>query len=129
MAQPLGQAPEDLFALDNWVRSGGRMLLLADPLLEWPSERPLGDPLRPPPTFVDTGLLGHWGLRLDAADQRGPRRLQLGGQGRVAGMQPPIEVGAVAVGPGPYSADHAGEGFVCHAQRVTDADANGTCAV
>jgi hypothetical protein len=80
MAQPLGQAPLDLVALDHWVRKGGRVMLLADPLLEWPSARPLGDPLRPPPSFVDTGLLGHWGLRLDAPDKRGPRRLTLAGR-------------------------------------------------
>lgn len=79
MAHPLGQAPEDLVALDDWVRSGGRVLVLADPLLDWPSKRPLGDPLRPPPTFVDTGLLGHWGLRLDAPEATGPQARQLGG--------------------------------------------------
>jgi hypothetical protein len=79
MAQPLAQTPENLVALDDWVRRGGRLMLLADPLLEWPSERPLGDPLRPPPMFMDTGLLKHWGLRLDAPDQRGPQTRQLGG--------------------------------------------------
>lgn len=79
MAQPPAQAPENLVALDNWVRAGGRLLLLADPLLEWPSKRPLGDPLRPPPMFVDTGLLAHWGLRLDAPDQRGPAARGLAG--------------------------------------------------
>lgn len=79
MAHPLAQPPEDLVALDQWVRGGGRVLLLADPMLEWPSERPLGDPLRPPPMFMDTGLLAHWGLRLDAPDQRGVRSRKLGG--------------------------------------------------
>jgi hypothetical protein len=79
MAQPRAQAPEDLVALDAWVRKGGRVLLLADPMLEWPSKRALGDPLRPPPMFVDTGLLAHWGLRLDAPDQRGPSTRSLAG--------------------------------------------------
>lgn len=79
MAHPLAQPAEDLVALDDWVRSGGHVLLLADPMLEWPSERPLGDPLRPPPMFMDTGLLGHWGLRLDAPDKRGPAPRSLGG--------------------------------------------------
>ena len=79
MAQPRAQPAEDLVALDDWVRGGGRVLLLADPMLEWPSERPLGDPLRPPPMFMDTGLLGHWGLRLDTPDERGPKRARLGG--------------------------------------------------
>ncbi len=79
LAHPAAQLPEDLVALDDWVRRGGRVLLLADPLLEWPSERPLGDPLRPPPMFPDTGLLAHWGLRLDAPDERGPAVRKLGG--------------------------------------------------
>lgn len=78
MAHPRAQTPENLVALDDWVRSGGRVLLLADPMLEWPSERPLGDPLRPTPMFADTGLLEHWGLRLDAPDRRGPRQMKLG---------------------------------------------------
>ncbi|MFL6800528.1 MAG: hypothetical protein ACJ8EQ_01995 [Sphingomicrobium sp.] len=81
MAQPLAQAPENLVALDEWVRSGGRVMLLADPMLEWPSKRRLGDPLRPAPMFADTGLLAHWGLRLDAPDARGPMLRQLAGRG------------------------------------------------
>jgi hypothetical protein len=79
MAHPLAQPAEDLVALDHWVRSGGGLLLLADPMLEWPSKRPLGDPLRPPPAFMDTGLLAHWGLRLDAPGERGPKVEKLGG--------------------------------------------------
>lgn len=80
MAHPLAQPAEALVDLDQWLRRGGRLLLLADPILDWPSELPLGDPLRPPPAFADTGLLAHWGLRLDAPDERGPRQLELGGQ-------------------------------------------------
>jgi hypothetical protein len=79
MAHPLAQPAEHLVALDEWVRRGGGLLLLADPMLEWPSGRPLGDPLRPPPMFMDTGLLGHWGLRLDAPEERGARKARLGG--------------------------------------------------
>jgi hypothetical protein len=79
MAHPLAQPAEDLVELDQWVRGGGRVLLLADPMLEWPSERPLGDILRPPPMFMDTGLLAHWGLRLDAPGQRGESPEKLGG--------------------------------------------------
>lgn len=72
MAQPRALPAEELVRLDAWVRNGGRLVLLADPRLEWPSERPLGDSLRPPPMFADTGLLKHWGLRLDAPDKAGP---------------------------------------------------------
>lgn len=66
MVQPRAQPAEILVQLDSWVRNGGRVLLLADPALQWPSRRPLGDPLAPPLAFADTGLLGHWGLQLDA---------------------------------------------------------------
>ena len=79
-AHPNAQPAENLVALDQWVRKGGRLLLLADPMLEWHSERPLGDPLRPAPGFADTGLLRHWGLRLDAPDKRGPVERTLSGQ-------------------------------------------------
>src|SRR5689334_127840 len=78
MAQPIAQTAENLVELDAWVRSGGRVLLLADPMLEWPSRRALGDPLRPPPMFADTGLLAHWGLRLDAPDKWGAQQRRLG---------------------------------------------------
>lgn len=75
MAHPRAQPAEALVELDQWVRGGGRLLLLADPKLDWPSERPLGDRLRPPPAFADTGLLGHWGLTLIAPEDRRPTRL------------------------------------------------------
>jgi hypothetical protein len=79
LAHPLAQTPENLVALDAWVRRGGRVLLFADPRLEWPSSRALGDPLRAPPMFMDTGLLQHWGLRLDAPDKPGKQMRMLGG--------------------------------------------------
>lgn len=78
-AQPQALTAERLVALDAWVRRGGRLLLLADPQLSWESQRPLGDRLRPPAVFPDTGLLAHWGLRLDAPDEAGPALRQLGG--------------------------------------------------
>ena len=78
-AQPRALPAEELVALDQWVRAGGRLMLLADPLLEWPSALPLGDRRRSPMAFPDTGLLRHWGLMLDAPDERGPRQQRLGG--------------------------------------------------
>lgn len=64
MAHPRAQPAEVLVELDKWVRDGGRVLLLADPKLDWDSARAVGDPLRPPPAFADTGLLLHWGVDL-----------------------------------------------------------------
>ncbi len=78
-AQPRALPAEELVALDEWVRDGGKLLLLADPLLEWASKGPLGDRLRPPVSFADTGLLAHWGLRLDAPDQQGVSYDQMNG--------------------------------------------------
>ena len=99
MAQPLAQPAEDLVALDAWVRGGGCVLLLADPMLDWPSSRPLGDPLRPPPMFMDTGLLAHWGLRLDAPDDRGPREGSLAGH-QILTESPGRLVGGCSIGDG-----------------------------
>jgi hypothetical protein len=119
MAQPRAQPAEDLVAIDQWVRGGGRVLLLADPMLEWPSERPLGDPLRPPATFMDTGLLAHWGLRLDAPDVRGPREGTLGGYDVVT-VSPGTLSGACDIGRGGLVARcRIGEGRVT---VVADAD-------
>jgi hypothetical protein len=79
MAHPLAQTADALVDLDRWVRDGGRVLLLADPRLDWPSDRPLGDKLRPPPSFADTGLLKHWGLTLDAPAESGPQLRTIAG--------------------------------------------------
>lgn len=86
-AQPRALPAEELVALDGWVRNGGKLLLLADPLLEWPSERALGDRLRRPVSFADTGLLANWGLRLDAPERRGPHRTP-GDMGNVDSLSP-----------------------------------------
>jgi hypothetical protein len=119
MAHPRAQPAEDLVALDAWVRSGGRVLLLADPMLEWPSKRPLGDPLRPPPMFMDTGLLAHWGLRLDAPDKRGAQAAKLGGYD-VLTVSPGQLYGGCRIGSGRVVAHcRIGKGLVT---IVADAD-------
>jgi hypothetical protein len=119
MAHPLAQTAEALVELDAWVRDGGRVLLLADPLLEWESERPLGDNLRPSPSFADTGLLAHWGLRLDLPNQRGPQERALAG-GKVLTLSPGSLAGKCQVSPDGFVA-------VCNLGRgkatiVADAD-------
>ena len=77
--QPQALTAERLVALDEWVRGGGRLVLLADPAFTWESSRPLGDLARPPYAYPDTGLLGHWGLRLDAPAEDGPAVRRIGG--------------------------------------------------
>jgi len=68
LAQPRLLQPMELVRLDAWVRAGGRMLVLADPLLVWPGSLPPADPRRAPLTSLLDPLLTHWGLRLEPAD-------------------------------------------------------------
>ena len=62
LAQPRALTPAQLVAIDRWVRDGGTALVLADPLLRWPSDLPLGDRRRAPPTGLLGPLLEHWGF-------------------------------------------------------------------
>jgi hypothetical protein len=64
MVQPRLLTPDEHLALDNWVRSGGKLLLFVDPALQWPSIYPLGDSRRPLFTSLLSPLLGHWGIEL-----------------------------------------------------------------
>jgi hypothetical protein len=97
-AQPRALPAEEVVALDAWVRRGGRLVLLADPMLEWPSKLPLGDRLRPPMQYADTGLLLHWGLRLDAPEQRGPRLVKHDTDGRPGGKTLDLRVTTISPG-------------------------------
>ena len=81
MAHAPAQTAEGLVELDAWVEQGGRVLVLADPRLVWESSLSLGDRRRPLLAFPDTGLLGHWGLRLDGPVSDGP---QLMGDGETS---------------------------------------------
>lgn len=120
MAHPRAQPAEALVELDRWVRNGGRLLLLADPKLDWESGRPVGDRLRPPPAFADTGLLAHWGLTLSGPAADGQAAMGNG------------EVEIVASSPGKLSGtgcDILGKGFVARcrigagaAAIIADAD-------
>jgi len=68
VAQPRVMAPEELVALDTWVRGGGRAVIYADPRLDWPSIYPLGDRRRAPPVTLLDPLFAHWGVRLDLGE-------------------------------------------------------------
>lgn len=69
IAQPRALAPTELVALDAWIRKGGRAVVLADPLLIWPGELPLGDRRRPPLTSLLDPLLTHWGMKLEPVEK------------------------------------------------------------
>lgn len=65
MAQPFPLSPQENVALDGWVRSGGRVLLFADPMLTTKSAFALGDRRRPQDIVILTPILTRWGLELN----------------------------------------------------------------
>lgn len=69
IAQPRVLSPAENVALDDWVRGGGQVLLLADPAFTEESPYPLGDPRRPQAAAMLSPILTRWGLELqfDAA--------------------------------------------------------------
>ena len=64
LAQPRALHPSELVQLDDWVRAGGHVLIMADPALQWGSLYPLGDKRRPLFTSMLSPLFTHWGLEL-----------------------------------------------------------------
>ena len=64
LAQPRPLPGQDLMLVDQWVRSGGRAVVLADPMLRWPSALPIGDRRRAPAISLLSPLLARWGVRL-----------------------------------------------------------------
>jgi hypothetical protein len=79
MIQPHALSPQENVALDAWVRSGGHLLLFADPMLTQPSRYPLGDPRRPADMAMLSPILAHWGLELafDPAQPAGEYTVRL----------------------------------------------------
>jgi hypothetical protein len=64
IAQPRPLSPQENVALDDWVRRGGKLLLLADPALTEESALPIGDPRRPQAVVLLSPILKRWGLEL-----------------------------------------------------------------
>lgn len=79
MAQPRPLSPDENVALDDWVRNGGHVLLLADPMLTQDTRFSPGDPRRPHDIAMLSPILGRWGLRLtfDEAQTAGERVVDL----------------------------------------------------
>ncbi len=66
LAHPPALDPAQLVAIDDWVRDGGRAVILADGLSSWSPGWPFGDPRNPPVTSMLGPLLAHWGIELAA---------------------------------------------------------------
>lgn len=79
MAQPRPLSPAENVALDAWVRTGGRVLLFADPMLTGHSAFALGDRRRPQDVVMLSPILRHWGLelRFDESQPAGEREVEL----------------------------------------------------
>lgn len=75
LAQPRPLSPQENVALDRWVRGGGRVLLLADPMLTADSAYALGDRRRPQAIALLSPILARWGLalRFDESQPAGER--------------------------------------------------------
>lgn len=66
--QPRGLSPADNVALDEWVRAGGHLLLVLDPLLTGEYDVPLGDPRRPNDVALVPPVVARWGLEMQQPD-------------------------------------------------------------
>ena len=64
LIQPRALGPEENVAVDAWVRGGGRMVLLTDPILSRESRYPKGDARAPMYVGLASPLLRHWGVEL-----------------------------------------------------------------
>jgi hypothetical protein len=81
MAQPRPLSGAENVALDDWVRGGGKLLLLADPALTQESAFAIGDPRRPQAVVLLSPILRRWGLELEFDDQQpfGEKRIDVMG--------------------------------------------------
>lgn len=78
--QPRGLSPADNVALDEWVRAGGKLLLVLDPALTGDYAAPLGDPRRPVDSALVPPVVARWGMAVsfDAAQGPGASQVPLG---------------------------------------------------
>ena len=68
--QPRGLAPADNVALDEWVRGGGHLLLVLDPMLTGEYDLALGDPRRPVDSALIPPVVKRWGLEIAFDDEQ-----------------------------------------------------------
>ncbi|MHA7819178.1 MAG: DUF4350 domain-containing protein [Erythrobacter sp.] len=98
IVQPRGLSPADNVALDRWVRDGGRLLLVLDPMLTGHHHRALGDPRRPADVALIPPVVGRWGFEIEFDEDQAEMREfeQLGTTFRLAlaGAVRVVEAGA-----------------------------------
>jgi len=64
LIQPHALTPAEYVALDDWVRGGGQVLLVADPMLSGEPGFALGDPRNPQAIALTAPIHARWGLQL-----------------------------------------------------------------
>lgn len=102
LIQPRALPPADMVALDQWLRAGGRAIIITDPMLDWPSDLPFGHPQRALASGLLSPLLGHWGIEL-----RWQPGSLAGQQAQIAGRSVPI------VQAGEWAVVRAADGISC----------------
>lgn len=80
IAQPRGLSPEDNVALDEWVRGGGRLIYVIDPMLTGHYSVSFSDPRHPTAIGLVPPVLVRWGLGLRFDDSQ-PFELRQAGYG------------------------------------------------
>ncbi|MEP3420459.1 MAG: hypothetical protein ABJN35_01880 [Erythrobacter sp.] len=80
IVQPRGLSPQDNVALDDWVRGGGRLLLVLDPMLTGEYDLPLGDARRPNAVAFIPPVVARWGMTItfDDAQEFAARTVTIG---------------------------------------------------
>lgn len=68
--QPRGLSPADNVALDEWVRGGGHLLLVLDPMLTGEYDLPLGNPQRPVDSAAIPPVVKRWGMEIRYDDEQ-----------------------------------------------------------
>lgn len=79
MAQPRALSGGENVTLDNFVRGGGRVVMIVDPMLDAHSAYGFGDKRRPEAVSMLSPILARWGLRL-VEDERPAYEAQWGGR-------------------------------------------------
>lgn len=81
LIQPRALTPEEYVALDDWVRAGGQVLLVADPMLTSEPSFALGDPRNPQAIALTGPIHARWGLSLEPGTDgdEAERMVEIGG--------------------------------------------------
>lgn len=62
--QPRALSPADNVALDGWVRGGGHLFMVLDPMLTGEYDLPLTDPRQPPGSVLIPPVVARWGMKV-----------------------------------------------------------------